>query len=82
MGPGWAFRSRINPSFAFIDERTRRGFQNVPHFSAEAGFSHVGDRFQAALDGFYYQGRFDGYRAYGLRLSFSLRGWFRKGGSP
>ena len=27
-------------------------------------------------DVFYYQGRFDGYRAYGLSLSFSAIDWF------
>jgi tetratricopeptide (TPR) repeat protein len=82
VGEKWAFRSRINPSLAFIDERTRRGYRNVPHFSAEAGISHVGERFRASLDGFYYQGRFDGYRAYGLRLSIGMKDWLGKGRNP
>jgi hypothetical protein len=67
----WTLRSRVNPSLAFIDERTRRGFERVPHLSAEAGLSYLGDRFGASLDAFYYQGRFDGYNAYGLRVSAS-----------
>ncbi len=72
----WQLSIRMNPSLAFIDERTQRGIQGVPHVSAEAGLSHLGRRFRTSLDAFYYQGRFDGYRAYGLRVSFSARDWF------
>ncbi len=72
----WRVNVRLNPSLAFIDERSQAGFQSVPHVSAEAGLAHLGRRFRTSLDAFYYQGRFDGYRAYGLRLSFSARDWF------
>jgi Flp pilus assembly protein TadD len=75
-------RARVNPSIALINERTIEGFQAVPHLSAEAGVSHQTDRFRTSLDAFYYQGRFDGYKAYGLRLSVSARNWLRKGGGP
>jgi hypothetical protein len=78
LDDSWNLRARLNPSLAFIDERTRRGFQAVPHLSAEAGLSYQTERFRTNLDAFYYQGRFDGYRAYGLRLSVSARDWFRK----
>jgi len=72
------FRARVNPSLAFIDERVSSGFELVPHVSAEAGLSHGGSRIRTTLEGFYYQGRFDGYKAYGVRLSFTARDWFRK----
>jgi tetratricopeptide (TPR) repeat protein len=75
----WGLSARVNPSLAFIDERMGAGYELVPHVSAEAGLSHRGRRFFSALDAFYYQGRFDGYRAYGLRLSISARRWFGKG---
>jgi hypothetical protein len=73
----WNFKARLNPSFAFIDERTAKGFEVVPHFSTEAGLSYSGSRFRTTMDAFYYQGRFDRYRAYGVRLSVSARDWFR-----
>jgi thioredoxin-like negative regulator of GroEL len=75
----WNFKARLNPSFAFIDERTAKGFEVVPHFSTEAGLSYSGSRFRTTMDAFYYQGRFDRYRAYGVRLSVSARDWFRGG---
>jgi len=78
LAESWNLRARLNPSFAFIDERTAKGFELVPHLSAEAGISYQTGRFRTNMDAFYYQGRFDGYRAYGLRLSVSARDWFRK----
>jgi len=78
----WNVRGQINPSYAWIDERARSGSQAVPHLSAELGFSHRGNRLNTTLDAFYYQGRFDGYRAYGLRFSVSALNQFRKGGRP
>jgi hypothetical protein len=78
LAESWNLRARLNPSLAFIDERTVRGFEAVPHLSAEAGLSYLGSRLRTTLDAFYYQGRFDGYQAYGLRLSVNARDWFRK----
>lgn len=80
LSDSWNLRTRLNPSFAFIDERTSKGFEVVPHFSAEAGLSFSGSRFRTTMDAFYYQGRFDGYRAYGLRLSVSAGDRHRDGG--
>lgn len=74
----WTLTAAFNPSLAFVDERLREGYETVPHLSAEAGVSHLGHRFRTDLNAFYYQGRFDGYRAYGLRFSFSARNWFRR----
>jgi hypothetical protein len=78
----WSLSTRVNPSLAFIDERKGAGYELVPHFSAEAGLFHRGRRFISSMDAFYYQGRFDGYRAYGVRLSISARNWFGKRGTP
>jgi tetratricopeptide (TPR) repeat protein len=69
----WTLRSRISPSLAFVDERSQGGFQRVPHLSAEVGFSYVGRSLGADVGAFYYQGRFDGYNAYGLRMGVSAR---------
>ena len=78
MKDDWKLNTRFYPSLAFIDERDEAGYQLVPHLSAEAGLAHTGSRFLTRLDAFYYQGRFDGYRAYGIRVSISARNWFRK----
>jgi hypothetical protein len=71
---------RLTPGLAVIDERRTDGIDVVPHFSAEAGLEHTGDRFRTALDLFYYQGQFDGYRMYGLSLSLSTIDGLRGGG--
>lgn len=81
LAPAWTLRGRVNPSLAFIDERSRRGFERVPHFSAEAGLSYLGGRFRATVDAFYYQGRFDGYNAYGLRVGLGAWDGFGKRGA-
>ncbi|MGD2122440.1 MAG: hypothetical protein PVJ76_11880 [Gemmatimonadota bacterium] len=82
LSEAWAVRARFNPSLAFIDERIGSGFETIPHFSGEFGLTHEMGGFHTALDGFYYQGRADGYRAYGLRISVSARDWFRKEEGP
>jgi hypothetical protein len=71
----WRLSGRINPGLALIDERRSQvsGYDFVPHVSAEAGVRREGARFSTALDVFYYQGQFDGYRTYGARLSVSAR---------
>ena len=69
----WTVTGRIEPGFALIDERRSDGSQLIPHLSAEAGLRHRGARFWTTLGIFYYQGQFDGYRTYGIRLSFSAR---------
>ena len=69
----WDLTGRLAPGVAFIEERRIPGTERVPHFSAEAGIRHRGDRLWSALDLFMVQGKFDGYRAWGARLSLSLR---------
>jgi tetratricopeptide (TPR) repeat protein len=69
----WRVTGSLGPGLAFIDERTASGWDVVPHVSAEAGLRREGSRFWTALDLFFYQGQFDGYRMYGARLTFSAR---------
>jgi hypothetical protein len=69
----WKLTGRLGPGIALIDERGSPGSDLVPHVSAEAGVRREGARFWTALDLFYYQGQFDGYRTYGARLTMSTR---------
>ncbi len=78
-GP-WELRTLLNPSVALIRERGFSGSEGVPHLSAEAGLARRGARVRTSLDAFYYQGRFEGYRAYGLRFGVSMTDWFGNGG--
>jgi tetratricopeptide (TPR) repeat protein len=69
VAPGWTVTGRIAPGLALVDERGTSGFDLVPHLATEAGLVHEGSRVRAALDVFLYQGQFDGYRSYGMRLT-------------
>jgi len=73
LSPAWKLTGRLGPGVALIDERGGAGSAWVPHVSAEAGLRREGERFWTALDLFYYQGQFDGYRTYGARLTLSAR---------
>jgi tetratricopeptide (TPR) repeat protein len=75
----WRLTGSLAPGIAFLDERGSTGWDVVPHVSAEAGVRREGERFWTALDLFFYQGQFDGYRMYGARLSLSARDWSRLG---
>jgi len=75
----WKLTGSLAPGIAFLDERGSTGWNVVPHVSAEAGVRREGERFWTALDLFFYQGQFDGYRMYGARLSLSARDWSRLG---
>jgi hypothetical protein len=75
----WTVTARLNPGIAFLRERTGAGSGTVAHLSAETGFSHRGDQLRTNLDLFFHQGRFDGYRAFGMRLSLQAADWFGAG---
>jgi hypothetical protein len=75
----WRLTGSLAPGIALLDERGSNGWDVVPHVSAEAGVRREGERFWTALDLFFYQGQFDGYRMYGARLSLSARDWSRLG---
>ncbi len=76
----WEFLARLNPGLAFIDERGASGGEGVPDLSGTVGLAREGGRYRTAVRLFYGQGRFDGYRSYGMDLSFSARGWLGRGG--
>jgi tetratricopeptide (TPR) repeat protein len=74
----WTLSARLGSGVARLDERGVTGTEIVPHLSAEAGVAREGERYRLALDLFCFQGRFDGYRAYGMNLSLSARAGFRR----
>jgi hypothetical protein len=74
VSPGWYVTGRLAPGVAILDERASAGAQVVPQIGAEAGVRRDGTRVRAALDLFYYQGQFDGYRTYGARVSLGAPG--------
>ena len=78
----WSVTGTLGPGIALIDERGAPGTDLVPHISAEAGVRREGARYWTALDVFYYQGQFDGYRTYGARLTLSARDFSSLGGGP
>lgn len=73
LSASWRLTGTVGPGVAYIDERRGIGSGWVPHVSAEAGIRRQGRRFWTALDLFYYQGQFDGYRTYGARLTLNAR---------
>ncbi len=77
----WEFNARLNPGFAWIDERGAPKSEAVPDLSASLGLAREGARYRTKIDFFFGQGRFSGYRSFGLNLSFSARGWFGRAGS-
>jgi predicted Zn-dependent protease len=82
ISTSWRLSGRLNPGLALIDERrpVGAGYDLVPHISAEAGVRHEG-RLSTALELFYYQGQFDGYRSYGARVTVGARGSSEPGSS-
>jgi predicted Zn-dependent protease len=73
LSRSWKLTGRLVPGLALVDERGAAGTDLIPHASAEAGVRREGARYWTALDLFYYQGQFDGYRTYGARLSLGAR---------
>jgi predicted Zn-dependent protease len=82
ISPVWRVTGRLTPGLALLDERRPGddGYDLVPHVSAEAGIRHEG-RLSTALELFYYQGQFDGYRSYGARLTISASEASASGGT-
>lgn len=80
LGDNWGLNGRFAPGLAFIDERTRVGFDRVLHASAEGGVTYQAEGMSTKLDLFYGQGRFNGYRDYGARVAVSATGLLGGGG--
>jgi predicted Zn-dependent protease len=70
ISPSWRVTGTLSPGLALIDERrpADTGFELVPHVAADVGLRHEG-RLSTALELFYYQGQFTGYRSYGARVT-------------
>ena len=80
LGTWWTFNARVNPGVAWIDERQINGGELVPDLSASLGLRREGARYLTRIDVFYGQGRFTGYRSFGVNIGFSARGWFGRAG--
>jgi tetratricopeptide (TPR) repeat protein len=74
VGDNWGLSGRFAPGLAFIDERSRVGFDRVFHVSAAGGVTYQARGVSTRLDLFYDQGRFNGYRDYGARVAVSATG--------
>jgi tetratricopeptide (TPR) repeat protein len=75
----WELSARMNPGVAWIDERTGGG-EFVPDLSGSLGLVREGARYRTAIEFSYGQGRFTGYRSWGVNVSFGARGWFGRAG--
>lgn len=80
IGTWWTVNARVNPGVAWIDERQIEGGDFVPDLSASLGLRREGGRYLTRIDLFYGQGRFTGYRSFGVNVGFSARGWFGRAG--
>ncbi|MDX1646996.1 MAG: tetratricopeptide repeat protein [Longimicrobiales bacterium] len=74
----WDLTARVNPGIAFIQERGRDS-EVVSDLSARLGVRLDGVKYRTRIEIFYGQGRFSGYRSYGMDVSFSARGFFGPG---
>ncbi|MDX1495737.1 MAG: hypothetical protein R3253_16830, partial [Longimicrobiales bacterium] len=74
----WSLTGRFNPGVAYIQERGVDA-QLVPDLSARLGLLRDGARYRTRVEFFYGQGRFSGYRSYGVDVSFSARGFLGPG---
>ena len=80
LGTWWMFNARVNPGVAWIDERRVNGGELVPDLSASLGLRREGAQYLTRIEFFYGQGRFTGYRSFGVNIGFSARGWFGRAG--
>jgi len=69
----WQVVGRLGPGIAWIQERGAVSLDLVPQLAAEAGVRRETERLSAALDLFYSQAQFDGYRSYGARITVGAR---------
>ncbi|MEM7416939.1 MAG: tetratricopeptide repeat protein [Gemmatimonadota bacterium] len=80
FGALWRIEARATPGVGLIRERATGDSQFVPDLSATFRTVRDGARYRTLIEVVYGQGRFDGYRSFGLNLSFSARGWTGTGG--
>ena len=80
LGTWWTLNARVNPGVAWIDERSVPGGELVPDLSVSLGLRREGARYLTRIDLLYGQGRFTGYRSFGVNVGFSARGWLGRAG--
>lgn len=80
VGALWRVEARATPGVGLIRERISGDNQVVPDLSGTLRAVRDGARYRTLVEVTYGQGRFDGYRSFGLNLSFSARGWTGGGG--
>ncbi len=78
LGAAWELTGRLNPGVAYLDERVD-GTSVVPEITGGFGLLHDGSRYRTSIELYYGQGRLDGYKSFGVDLSFSARGFFGPG---
>lgn len=75
LGHGWSLVGRLDPGIALLHER--RPLASDPQLllqaSIDAGVRYESRRWSTGLQLFHYQGRFDGYRGYGARVTVGAR---------
>ena len=80
LGTWWEFNARVNPAFAYIDERRTSAVESAPDLSANIGLVREGANYRTLIELFYGQGQFRSYRSMGINIAFSARGWLGRGG--
>jgi tetratricopeptide (TPR) repeat protein len=74
ISSSWEIEATVNPGLQWLEERNATGGELVPDLSARLGFTRNGATYRTSVAVFYGQGRFTGYRSYGLSASFGARG--------
>jgi len=68
LSAAWSLRGRVAAGAALLNEARIDDPAWTPQISAEAGFDYEGSLLRGAADLFYLQGRFQGYRSWGIRF--------------
>jgi tetratricopeptide (TPR) repeat protein len=76
----WEVDATVNPGIQWLQERRTTEGEVVPDLSARLGLTRDGATYRTSVAVFYGQGRFTGYRSYGLSVSFGARGLLGGGG--
>jgi hypothetical protein len=76
----WEVDATVNPGIQWLQERRTTEGEVVPDLSARLGLTREGATYRTSVAVFYGQGRFTGYRSYGLSVSFGARGLLGGGG--
>ncbi len=73
----WEATARLSPGISLIEERRVAGREYAPDISASLGLRRRGGTYDSTIELLFGQGRFSGYRSFGLNLSLSRVGGFQ-----